>query len=57
MASKITTGKKYDSTILGMAKKLGTTPEKVLRAINNLLHGDGAVYRQVIHNPLHGKLA
>lgn len=37
-----------------MAEKLGISPAQVTRAINNLLYGDGAVYRRMIANPLHG---
>ena len=38
-----------------LATQTGHTREEVCRALDNLLYGDGAVYRQMIDIPLHGK--
>ena len=54
MAAKKIATKTNSQYIDRMAKRLGISPEKVLRAVDNLLYGDGAVYRQVITIPLHG---
>ena len=40
--------------IARLAKKLGISPSEVIRAMKNLLHGNGAVYRQIVATPLHG---
>lgn len=57
MATKINSGKKFSPQIRSMAERLGVSPEKVLHAVNNLLYGNGAVYRQVVFIPLHGKVS
>ena len=43
--------------ITRLATRLGISKADVVRAVNNLLHGDGAVYRRVITIPLHGARA
>lgn len=57
MASKTSTAMLDNDHITRLATRLGISPAKVLQAVNNLLYGDGAVYRQVVSIPLHGQRA
>lgn len=55
MASKIST---TDRDFIGeLATKTGRTREEVTRALDSLLYGDGAVYRQMLEPSSPGKVA